>query len=146
MMIELQNNPTHRDISPEELIGKAQEAQKYAYAPYSGFHVGAAILADNGKVYTGCNIENASYGATICAERTAISKAISEGVRQILAVAITSDSDTYTMPCGICRQVMSEFCATDMPLYLSNKNGEYQLYTFHDLFPNVFNLAHKFSD
>lgn len=126
--------------TPDEMVRLALEVQQNAYAPYSGFRVGAAVLADNGRVYTGCNIENASFGATICAERTAIGKAISDGARQILAVAVTSDSDDYTMPCGICRQVMSEFCASDMPLYLSDKKGNFKEFLFSDLLPNVFIL------
>ena len=128
------------DTSPDEMVRLAMEAQQRAYAPYSGFHVGASILADNGRIYTGCNIENASFGATICAERTAIGKAISDGARQILAVAVTSDSEDYTLPCGICRQVMSEFCASDMPLYLSDKTGRFKEFSFHELFPNIFIL------
>jgi cytidine deaminase len=132
-----------RKLTREEMVGLALEARKNAYAPYSGFRVGAAVLADNGRVYTGCNIENASFGATMCAERTAIGKAISEGARQILTVAIASDSDENTVPCGICRQVMSEFCAHDMPLYLSDKNGSFKEYLFSDLLPNVFILRGK---
>jgi len=127
-------------ISARELVDMALRAQRQAYVPYSGFHVGAAVLADNGKVYTGCNIENASYGATICAERTAIAKAVSDGARKILAVAVTSDSEGPTQPCGICRQVMSEFCSEDMPLYLSNRNGDYAEYAFRELLPNQFVL------
>lgn len=127
-------------IAAGELVSMALEAQKHAYVPYSNFHVGAAVLADNGKVYTGCNIENASFGATICAERTAIAKAISDGAKKILAVAVSSDSEGPTQPCGICRQVMSEFCTADMPLYLSNRNGDYQAFAFRELLPNQFYL------
>jgi cytidine deaminase len=129
------------EVTPEKLIEKALEAQRYAYVPYSEFHVGAAVLADNGRIYTGCNIENSSYGATICAERTAIGKAVSEGARQILAIAITSDSEVYTMPCGICRQVMSEFCSSDMPLYLSDRDGRFQQFKFSEILPHCFHLT-----
>lgn len=123
---------------PESLVSLAVEAKEKAYAPYSGFRVGAALYADNGKVYTGCNVENASYGATICAERTAVVKAISDGAKKILALAVSSDSNNPTMPCGICRQVISEFCPPDMPLYLSNCRGEYKEYTFGEMLPHSF--------
>lgn len=128
------------ESTPEKLVEKAMIAQHMAYAPYSGFHVGAAVLADNGNIYTGCNIENASYGATLCAERTAIGKAVSEGAREILAIAITSDSTIFTMPCGICRQVMSEFCSHDMPLYLANKDGQFEKLRFDEILPHSFHL------
>ncbi len=123
---------------PNELVQMALKAMENAYVPYSGFHVGAALIADNGKVYTGCNIENASYGATICAERTAIVKAISDGARGIKAIAITSDSPEATMPCGICRQTLAEFCAPDTPLYLSDRFGQYTAYVFKDILPHAF--------
>lgn len=92
-----------------QLYEVALMAKENAYAPYSGFKVGAAVLTDDGIVYTGCNVENSSYGATICAERTAIAKAVSEGKRNIVKIAIASDSKDYTYPCGICRQVIFEF-------------------------------------
>lgn len=130
-------------FSAEEMVRMALKAQQHAYVPYSNFHVGAAVLADNQRIYTGCNIENSSFGATICAERTAIGKAISDGASRILAVAISSDSEEPTVPCGICRQVMSEFCAGDMPLYLSNKDGEYKEYSFDNLLPNRFVLKER---
>lgn len=123
---------------PQKLVMLAVKSKESAYVPYSNFHVGAALLADNGKVYTGCNIENASYGATICAERTAIVKAISDGAKQVLAIAISSDSKAATMPCGICRQTMSEFCTSDMPLYLSNRDGQFETYSFDEILPHLF--------
>ncbi len=123
---------------PAELVKLALKAMENAYVPYSGFHVGAALFADNGRVYTGCNIENASYGATICAERTAIVKAISDGARKIRAIAITSDSKEPTMPCGICRQTLGEFCVPDMPLYLSDREGRYLTYVFNEILPHAF--------
>ena len=101
-----------------KLIDKALEAMNYAYAPYSKFKVGAALITD-GVVYTGCNIENSSFGATICAERCAISKAVSEGHKNIQKIAIVSSSGDFTPPCGICRQVMEEFMA-DGTVVLSN--------------------------
>ncbi len=92
-----------------QLVEAARKAKEAAYAPYSGFRVGAAILCSDGSIFTGCNVENASYGATICAERTAISKGVSEGHKDIVAIAITSDDGKPCPPCGICRQVMCEF-------------------------------------
>ncbi|MCX7772115.1 MAG: cytidine deaminase [Clostridia bacterium] len=133
-----QKEPKEMDAQAQELVSLAVKAKESAYAPYSGFHVGAALLADNGKIYTGCNIENASFGATICAERTAIVKAVSDGARQILAIAISSDSKAATMPCGICRQTMSEFCASDMPMYLSNREGQFETYSFDQILPHSF--------
>ncbi|HBM76180.1 MAG TPA: cytidine deaminase [Clostridiaceae bacterium] len=119
------------------LIKMASKAMKNAYVPYSNFKVGAALLTKAGKVYTGCNVENASYGATICAERTAIFKAVSEGEREFEAIAITADSDEFAYPCGICRQVMLEF-SKDLKIYISNKNGEYKEYTISELLPTGF--------
>ncbi|MGL4798549.1 MAG: cytidine deaminase [Cellulosilyticaceae bacterium] len=116
------------------LIEKAKEAMARAYAPYSKFQVGAAILTEDGEVYTGCNVENASFGATNCAERTAIFKAVSDGVRRIKAVAIVSSSKEFTYPCGICRQVIGEF----MPqgeIILENAAGEIKVYAFTELLP-----------
>lgn len=130
----------HEGISPEELVDLALKARESAYAPYSGFRVGAAVIADNGKIYTGCNVENASYGASICAERTAVAKAVSDGARKLLAVAVAGDSDGPTLPCGICRQVISEFCDMDMPLYLGDRNGVFRRYTFGEILPEPFVL------
>lgn len=96
-------------MSDEELLNLAKEAAKYAYAPYSNFYVGAALLGKNDIVYTGCNIENASYGATNCAERTAIFKAISEGCREFDKIAVATLNKSCAYPCGICLQVMNEF-------------------------------------
>lgn len=121
------------------LVDKALEAKRFAYVPYSGFHVGAAVLTPDGKIYTGCNVENASYGASICAERTAIVKAVSAGESHISAIAITSDSEDLTFPCGICRQVIAEFGARDIRLICANKNGEYKEYDMDDILPNAFN-------
>ncbi|NMA67634.1 MAG: cytidine deaminase [Clostridiaceae bacterium] len=128
--------------SPQNLIQEAFSAKNNAYAPYSGFNVGAALIADDGNMYTGCNVENSSYGATICAERTAIVKAISNGAKKISSVAVVSDSETYTIPCAICLQVMSEFCDPDMELHLANRNGQHMTCTFNELLPHSFKL-HK---
>lgn len=135
-------------MTNEMLLDKAKEALKFAYTPYSQFNVGAALLTESGKVYTGCNIENASYGATNCAERTAIFKAISEGERKFLKIAIVSESKSekfkdvagnYTYPCGICRQVISEFMP-DGEIILNNKNNEIKVLDVSDLLPNAFNV------
>ncbi|MCR4868558.1 cytidine deaminase [Lachnospiraceae bacterium C10] len=128
-----------------ELCKKAHDAMEKAYVPYSRFRVGAALLTKSGKVYTGCNIENASYGATNCAERTAIFKAVSEGEKEFEAIAITGghegdDKETCT-PCGICRQVISEFCDRDFRIFLAKEHGTaYDEYTLEQLLPAGFAL------
>jgi cytidine deaminase len=119
------------------LIELSMEAKEYAYVPYSNFRVGAALLTKSGKVYTGCNIENASFGATNCAERTAIFKAVSEGEKDFEAIAVNADTEHLTFPCGICRQVMLEF-SRDLKLYISNKRGEYREFTLNELIPESF--------
>ncbi|MDD6200243.1 MAG: cytidine deaminase [Firmicutes bacterium] len=125
-------------MTPETLIEQAKEAMTRAYAPYSGYHVGAALLCADGTVYTGCNVENASYGATNCAERTAIFKAVSEGHRDFTALAVCGGKDGIITgafpPCGICRQVMAEFCGGDFPVYLVNESG-YDTLTLSRLLP-----------
>lgn len=120
------------------LLEKAYEGRANAYAPYSNFKVGAAVLAENGKIYTGCNIENASYGATNCAERTAIFKAISEGNRKICAIAIVGADDEYTYPCGICRQVITEFANANTEIILGKKSLEYIVKTLAEILPGAF--------
>lgn len=122
----------------KKLVSKAFDGRKNAYAPYSNFKVGAAVLAENGKVYTGCNIENASYGATNCAERTAIFKAVSEGNRIIEAIAIVGVENDYTYPCGVCRQVISEFASKDTKIILGKGKGEYLVKTLDELLPGAF--------
>lgn len=120
-----------------ELMDMAKEAMKSAYAPYSHFSVGAAVETDDGKVYCGCNIENSSYGATICAERTAISKAVSEGYRRITRIAICDSNNSFAWPCGICRQVMSEFAVEDFYVILED-NGKLSNFFLKELLPNSF--------
>lgn len=122
----------------KELVKLAQEIKENAYAPYSGFRVGAALLTGSGRVFTGVNIENASFGATNCAERTAIFKAVSEGEKSIRTIAIASDSDDFVFPCGICRQVIAEFCDRDTKIICSRKDGEYKIYTVKELLPHAF--------
>ena len=112
---------------------------KYAYAPYSQFQVGAALLCKDGQVFTGCNVENASYGATCCAERTAIGKAVSEGVRCFEKIAIMASDGGFTAPCGICRQVLLEFMPEGQ-VVLGNKTGEIQVFTVKELLPHGFTL------
>ena len=120
------------------LIKNAYEARDNAYSPYSGFRVGAAIICANGSIYTGCNIENASYGATLCAERVAIGKAISDGEKDFLAIAIVGSGNDYCYPCGICRQVMSEFCQGDFKILLPLDNKETKEMSLKELLPYSF--------
>jgi len=120
----------------EDMVKKAVQAKINAYAPYSGFRVGASLLTSDGEVFTGCNVENISYGATCCAERVAIFKAISEEKRQFKAMAIASDLEDFIYPCGICRQVIVEF---GVPIVIvSNSKGEYIKYNSRDLLPFAF--------
>lgn len=110
-------------MTDRELVSMAKEAMEHAYAPYSHFKVGAALLAKDGRVFKGCNIENASYSATNCAERTAIFKAVSEGVREFEAIAIVASSGDYASPCGICRQVLFEFMPDGKVILDSEEKG-----------------------
>lgn len=123
----------------KELIIKALEAREKAYCPYSNFKVGASVLFEDGKIYTGCNIENASFGGTNCAERTAIFKGVYEGNRTIKALAVVGDVTTYTYPCGICRQVIAEFVEDkDTPIIIIKNEDEYLVKTFEEILPGVF--------
>lgn len=122
-----------------KLIEEAYEAKKYSYAPYSHFHVGAALLTEDGRIYKGCNIENAAYSPTNCAERTAIFKAVSEGVKSFSAIAIVGDKEEYLAPCGVCRQVMAEFCDAEKFQIILAKSGEdYKIYSLKELLPEGF--------
>jgi len=116
----------------------AIDARENAYVPYSKFKVGAAVLTADGSIYTGCNIENASYGATNCAERTAIFKAISEGHKKIKAIAIVGDMSTNTYPCGICRQVIAEFATKDVQIILVKNEKNYIIKTMDEILPGAF--------
>lgn len=120
----------------KELVEKAYEAMEFAYTPYSNFNVGAALLTKSGKVYTGCNVEIASLGATNCAERTAIFKAISEGEKEYSAIAVVSSSKDFTYPCGICRQVIVEF-GKDIDIIVA-KDYDYEVYKIDELLPHSF--------
>ena len=122
----------------KELIRSAFQARRRAYTPYSRFQVGAALLAKNGTVYQGCNIENASYPATNCAERTAFYKAVSEGVREFQAIAEENQCTDLCSPCGICRQVMREFCSGDFEIVLARSQEDYEVHTLEELLPLSF--------
>jgi len=122
----------------EKLIKSAKQAVKYAYAPYSKFKVGTAILTDKGKIFSGTNIENASYGLTICAERVAIFKAVSEGEKKFKALAIYTNTNDFTYPCGACLQVMAEF-SPDLYVILMNGKGELKQFSLSSLLPYSFN-------
>lgn len=130
-------------MKPELLMEKAKQAMEKAYAPYSGYKVGAALLCKDGTVFTGCNIENASFSPTICAERAAFAKAVSEGYREFSAIAVCGGKDGVIAglfpPCGVCRQVMREFCSQDFPVYLIKEDG-YELRTLAQLLPDSFSL------
>ncbi len=126
-------------MKPTELIDLAKTARKNAYTPYSHYKVGAALLGKSGKVYTGCNVENASYGHTVCAERTAVLKAVSEGEKEFEAIAVVTRNGGS--PCGACRQVLSEF-APELTIYIADKNGEFRTTNMKKLLPDSFTPAH----
>ncbi len=130
-------------MTDKELILSAFKAREKAYAPYSQFLVGAALLCSDGTVYTGCNIENISYSGTVCAERTAIFKAVSDGKRNFEAVAIVGgkkDETIFAYPCGICRQVMAEFCKADFKVIVAKSEEEYEKYPLSELLPKSFDF------
>ena len=127
-----------------ELAKTALEMRKMAYVPFSGHPVGAALLAKDGRVFTGCNVENSSYSPTICAERTAFVKAVSEGVREFEAIAIAGGfgevPETYCAPCGVCRQVMVEFCRKDFKVILAKTPDDYKEYALEEIMPLGFKI------
>ena len=125
-------------VEPKQLIDEAIAASKQAHVPYSHFHVGAALLTTDGKIYRGCNIENASYGLTNCAERTAIFKAVSEGDKQFSAIAVVGDTDGPISPCGACRQVLAEFCDDHTQIILANLKGDFVITNINDILPGYF--------
>lgn len=128
-------------MDDRRLIKEAFAARENSYSPYSGFRVGAALLCEDGHVYTGCNIENRAYGPTNCAERTAFFKAVSEGKRDFLAIAIVGGSDdpVWCYPCGVCRQVMAEFCDPEQfRIICALSEDEYKIYTLGELLPEMF--------
>lgn len=125
-----------------ELLAIAEKAREHSYCPYSGFSVGAALLSEEGQVFTGCNIENAAYGPSNCAERTAFFKAVSEGVTQFRAIAIIGgkkgEKGAFCAPCGVCRQVMAEFCRTDAFDVVLGTPESFQVYKLGQLLPESF--------
>ncbi|MDO5037087.1 MAG: cytidine deaminase [Tissierellia bacterium] len=124
-------------MKEKDLILQAKEAQKRAYVPYSGFPVGAAILTEKGEVYTGCNIENAAYTPTVCAERVAIFKAVSQGDTRVKALAVVGGDKEKAFPCGVCRQVLSEF-GDGAKIIVARDEEDYEVYDFEDLLPHHF--------
>lgn len=132
-------------MTPEALIEQAKEAMRHAYAPYSGYKVGAALLCADGTVYGGCNIENAAYSPTNCAERTAFFKAVYDGHRAFTAIAVVGGKDGKITgafpPCGVCRQVMREFCGDDFQIYIGGAGADYQSLTLAQLLPHSFSAA-----
>jgi cytidine deaminase len=127
--------------APDALIAAALAARENAFAPYSKFRVGAAIEDSEGRIHTGCNVENSTYGLTVCAERVAVFKAISEGVRKFRRVAVAADTDSLTPPCGACRQILWEFCG-DIEIVLVNLRGQTETYRLKDLFPKPFDVSY----
>ncbi|WP_373291138.1 cytidine deaminase [Paenibacillus marchantiophytorum] len=127
-------------MDPKELIQHAKEAMKRAYTPYSNFQVGAALLDADGHVHYGCNVENAAYGPTNCAERTAMFRAIADGHKagSFQAIAVMGDTDGPISPCGVCRQVLVELCSPDMPVYLGSLQGDFAETTVSALLPGAF--------
>jgi cytidine deaminase len=124
---------TQKDL----LIEAAKQARENAHAPYSNFRVGAALRSTSGRIFGGCNVENATYGLTMCAERVAIFKAVSEGERGFSAIAVVTDTDALTPPCGACRQLIWEFCG-DIPVSMANLKGKIELIQMKELFPKPF--------
>ena len=131
-------------MNKKDLVNAAKEAMKNSYSPYSDFKVGAALLSKEGKIYKGCNIENAAYGPSNCAERTAIFKAVSEGVKDFEAIAIVGGKsgiiEDFCPPCGVCRQVMAEFCHEDFKIILGGKDDEIKEFSLGELLPESFGL------
>lgn len=126
-------------MTDKELLGLAKEASKNAYVPYSKFAVGAALECRNGKIFTGCNVENAALGDTICAERTACVKAVSEGYTDFLRIAVFAESEGYCMPCGSCRQFLSEFSRDgQLEVLCAKADGRYVSYRLRELIPHTF--------
>jgi cytidine deaminase len=124
----------------EFLITAAKQSRENAHAPYSNFRVGAALRASSGRIFGGCNVENATYGLTVCAERIAIFKALSEGERNFDAIAVVTDTERLTPPCGACRQLIWEFCG-DVPVILANLHGKTETFAMRDLFPKPFDSS-----
>lgn len=128
-------------VSDDALIAAARAAREHAHAPFSKFRVGAAVGTKSGRIFAGCNIENASYGLTLCAERVAVFKAISEGEHQFEAIAVVTDADALTPPCGACRQIIWEFCG-DVAVVMANLHGKIERERSLNLLPHPFDSSH----
>jgi cytidine deaminase len=129
-------------ITDDDLIGHAKDARRWAHAPYSNFNVGAAVLSSDGRVFTGCNIENSTYGLSMCAERVAIFKAVSGGASEILKVAVVTDHEQLAPPCGCCRQMIWEFASDQSEVILANLLGDVRKYLIRDLLPDAFDARY----
>lgn len=125
------------NYSIEALIEKAILAREFSYSPYSGFCVGAAVLTSTGEIFSGCNIENVAFSPALCAERVAISKAVSEGARKFTAIAVVG-GDSYTAPCGVCRQALAEFCDDSLVVIMAKSATDHKICTLGELFPLAF--------
>lgn len=125
----------------ESLLEAARAARVAAYAPFSRFAVGAAVLAEDGRIFAGCNVENRSFGLTLCAERGAVAAAIAAGVRRFRAVAVVTDAEPPAAPCGLCRETLAEFCSDDLPVHLEGRDGARRTVTLGELLPSRFALA-----
>ena len=122
-----------------ELVEKAVKVREIAYAPFSKFKVGAAVETETGEIFTGCNVESASYGLTVCAERVAIWKAVSEGKKKFSRIAVVADTEELTPPCGVCRQIIWEFCG-DVPVIMANLKGDVETVQMKELLPRAFDM------
>jgi cytidine deaminase len=129
-----------KNFDRKALLRAAMEARKFAYAPFSHFYVGAALLSTDGRIFTGCNIENSAYSPTLCAERCAVAKAVSEGVRDFVAIAVVGPEDSETTPCGVCRQVLYEFCDESLVVLCGGTDSHYTEIALGELLPKAFRL------
>ena len=130
-----------KNFDRKSLLKAAMEDRKFSYAPFSRFHVGAALLSKDGRIFTGCNIENSAYSPTLCAERCAVAKAVSEGVRDFIAIAVVGPENQTTTPCGVCRQVLFEFCDENLIILCGGTDEYYTETTLAALLPNGFRLS-----
>jgi cytidine deaminase len=128
------------ELDKKTLLRAAMQARTFSYSPYSKFQVGAALLASDGKIYTGCNIENSAYSPSLCAERCAVAKAVSEGARSFVAIAVVGPEKSETTPCGVCRQVLYEFCDASLIVLCGGTDTYYTECTLGDLLPKAFRL------
>lgn len=122
----------------EELLAAARAARRHAYAPFSDYPVGAAVRAEDGRIFAGCNVENRSFGLALCAERAAVAAAVAAGARRFSAVAVVTDSDPPAAPCGLCRETLAEFCGPELPIHLEGAGGSRRDATLGALFPDPF--------